>query len=354
MSDISTGGAAKYFPLNGLLRGVRFDGNFIFGIALVALASGVAVTIQPSLFAPILFLDLWLLGYHHVISTYTRLCFDKASTRQHWPLLALLPVVLGAVILAWERGMSMWMLTTLYFHWQWFHYTRQSWGVSRVYARKGGQPTHGADQLSKAVFWLVPLWGLMHRSAQNPESFIGLDIVTLPVPMAAANALGVAAIAAFAVWIWNEMRAVRAGHASRAYVAYTSVHHAMFATAYYVIPDISHGWLVINIWHNAQYIGFVWLYNTMRFKGGVDAKAAFLSKISQPQNWWRYGLVCFGISTLVYVALQSTVADLAHVTGPALLIYMGINFHHYIVDGVIWKTRKPKMQKVLNLNSGAR
>ncbi len=339
-------------PLQGLLRNPVFDGGFVFGIAGVALLSGIAVTLEPALFAPILLLDLWLLGYHHVVSTYTRLCFDAESAKQNWKLLVLLPIVMATVTGAWMAGVDLWMVATLYLYWQWFHYTRQSWGVSRVYARKGGAVDHGTDRLSWAVFYGVPLWGIIYRSAEQPTEFVGLSIRTIPIPMEMATGFGIIMATLFAVWAFRELQAVRRGDASLPYVAYVSVHHVIFVTGYYLVQDISHGWLVLNIWHNAQYIGFVWLYNTMRFKGEVSEKAPTLSRLSQPKNWWRYGLVCFGISTLAYVGLQSTAGNLVAVTGPALLIYMAINFHHYIVDSVIWKTRKKPMQKVLDLKAG--
>ncbi|MGB0920844.1 MAG: hypothetical protein ACPG06_02125 [Alphaproteobacteria bacterium] len=347
MSETTT--VQSVIPQQGLLRNPVFDGGFVFGIAAVALASGIAVSIEPALFAPILFLDLWLLGYHHVVSTYTRLCFDVESARKNWRLLALLPVMILAVVAAWRAGADLWLVATVYLYWQWFHYTRQSWGVSRVYARKGNNVNHGTDRLSWGVFYGVPLWGILHRSAEQPTEFIGMGIRTLPVPMELANAVGIFMAVMLAVWMVREWQAVRRGEATLGYVAYVTSHHLIFITGYYLVKDISHGWLVLNIWHNAQYIGFVWLFNNMRFKERIDPKAYTLSLLSQSKNWWRYGLVCFGISSLAYATLQSSTASLVDVAGPALLIYMAINFHHYIVDSVIWKTHKKPMQKVLDL-----
>ena len=67
----------------GWLRSTSFDTTFILGIAALAIASGLVVIQNPSMFPLILFLDLWVLGYHHVISTYTRLAFDAESRRAH-------------------------------------------------------------------------------------------------------------------------------------------------------------------------------------------------------------------------------------------------------------------------------
>jgi hypothetical protein len=53
------------------LRSARFDLFFVVGIPAISLGTALIVIWRPSLFWPILFVDLWLLGYHHVISTYT-------------------------------------------------------------------------------------------------------------------------------------------------------------------------------------------------------------------------------------------------------------------------------------------
>jgi hypothetical protein len=34
---------------------------------------------------------------------------------------------------------------------------------------------------------------------------------------------------------------------------------------------------------------------------------------------------------------------------PMLVLYMTVNFHHYIVDGVIWKVRRKPLQQTLGI-----
>jgi hypothetical protein len=111
------------------LRGRTFDTGFILGTAATALLAGYAVARNNSLFLPVLVFDLWLLGYHHVIATFTQIAFDAASVRQHRFLVLGLPplVVLGTFALAAIFGLA--AVVSLYLYWQWFHYTRQSYGV---------------------------------------------------------------------------------------------------------------------------------------------------------------------------------------------------------------------------------
>jgi hypothetical protein len=64
---------------SGWLRSSTFDANFIGLSAGLAMLTGLASMYDPAIFRTLLFLDLWLLGYHHVVSTFTRLVFDRKS-----------------------------------------------------------------------------------------------------------------------------------------------------------------------------------------------------------------------------------------------------------------------------------
>jgi hypothetical protein len=122
----------------------------------------------------------------------------------------------------------------------------------------------------------------------------------------------------------------------------------IFYVGYIGIEQINPGWLVLNVWHNAQYVLFVWLFNTNRFKSGIDPEARFLSTISQPKNAWRYFGCCLAVSTLIYGAIQ-----VAMPLGALVVVYQTINFHHYIVDALIWKLRRKEVGAKLGLSPTA-
>jgi hypothetical protein len=96
----------------------------------------------------------------------------------------------------------------------------------------------------------------------------------------------------------------------------------------------------------------VWLFNTNRFKSGVDPTAQFLSTISQPQNFLRYIFWCLVISSSVYLLVAAVIQKQIFAGLPLMtLVYQTLNFHHYIVDSRIWKVRKKPMQKTLDLKA---
>ena len=67
-----------------------------------------------------------------MVSTYTRMCFDADSLRRRgWMIYALLPAVCATVTIV-GVAFGVGLLATVYLHWQWFHYTRQSYGIAQA------------------------------------------------------------------------------------------------------------------------------------------------------------------------------------------------------------------------------
>ena len=324
------------------LRSRRFDLGLILGVAALALTAGLTAVKSPQWLELIVTLDLWLLGYHHVISTFTRLCFDRQSMRQHWFLLFGLPPVVLAVVMALVLGVGAWLVVTIYFYWQWFHYARQSYGISRAYRHAAGGRLPESEWLSAAVIYLPAVWGILSRSAQNASSFLGLPLHRIPVPGLLVDIAAVASIAVVAAWLWLRLSAAWRTAMPIAHTLYVLSHVTIFYVGYVAIEDVTTGWLVANVWHNAQYILFVWLFNNRRFEGRSQPQALFLSLISQRRNVLLYIGACLAVSSVVYSVIVSA---LPYIQLPALaaaaIVYQTINFHHYIVDAVIWRRRKP-------------
>ena len=327
-------------PPAGWLRGVTFDSSYILGITSLAVVSGWVVVANPALFGQVFLLNAWLLGYHHVISTFTRLIFDKDSFNEHRFLVTGLPViVLSAVALACI-AFGEWILTTIYLYWQWWHYTRQSYGVSRIYQRRAGLNN---DLLHKLVIYALPAWGILHRSAQAPEEFLFTEVRVVPVPLWLISVAGSFTLVVLVWWIARTIREWISNSLSLAHTLYLGSHLVIFGVGYIAIDNINHGWIVLTVWHNCQYIFTVWMFNNNRFKDQIYTPHRFLSLISQRKHLFTYVVVCLTISSVAYLVLQSSLTWLVVATETSLpllaIAFQAINFHHYLVDAVIWKVR---------------
>lgn len=335
------------------LRNPRFDFLFIAGTTALALATGLTAVAHPQWFPVILVLDLWFLGYHHVIATFTRLTLDSESFREHKFLVVTLPwiVLAGTVAVAFTLGI--WAIATTYLYWQWFHYTRQSYGIVRLYGRKAGQTTTRDARWSIWAMYLVPLWGILHRSLQGTEKFLGTEVAYLPTHPYSVLVVQTLALGAVSIWALGQMRAWREGRFSLPLTLYMLSHFCIFYVGYIAIQNINHGWLVLNVWHNAQYILVVWMYNSNRFRGGIDKNHWFLSVLSQKNVFNVIGYFAFTIlaTTVVYGVINFALEleFLVAIPMAAIIIYQTINFHHYVVDGLIWKLRKKKLRQTLGV-----
>lgn len=338
----------------GWLRGVAFDGTYIVGFLALALMSGWLVVSNPRLFTAIFVLNGWLLGYHHVISTYTRLAFDRQSFTDHRFLIIWLPlIVLACVILACFT-LGVWVLTSAYLYWQWWHYTRQSYGVSRIYARRAGLPVK--DRWMSLTIYAVPFWGVLYRSYQSPQEYLFSQVKVVPVPFWLVTVAGALSLIVVARWLSQQLKAWFEGRLPIAHSLYVASHLTVFTVGYILISDINHGWLVLNIWHNCQYILTVWMFNNNRFKNEIHPRHRFLSYLSRRSNVAPYFAICLAISTLVYALLAAALSlpsPIAAATSLPLfaIAYQTINFHHYLVDAVIWKVRKKVLRQNLGLST---
>ena len=326
----------------GWLRNASFDFHFIITISLMAIATGSLTLARPDLFALFLLLDLWLLGYHHVVSTFTRLVFDRESFEKNRFLVIQLPIIVIAATVGAVWVFGVWVLPTTYLYWQWFHYTRQSYGIERMYRRKANENAFIDDFTSTRTLYLLPILGILHRSWQQPESFLGMPLFTFQVPTFLLLTTAVVTVVVISYWTYQQVHAYMHGRLATAHCLYIVSHLAIFLVGYLLIRDITAGWLVLNIWHNAQYILFVWWFNNQRFQDRVDPNCQFLSTISQKQNILIYMCICLSVSTVAYVALQGATNAVYQNSAVSLTMVtmMVLNFHHYIVDGIIWKRRR--------------
>jgi hypothetical protein len=324
-------------------------------LLMLPLGAGVAaasvVTANPLAFALLLLADLWLLGYHHVVATYTRLASDRQTFKANRFLALDLLVIVTAATLALAFTAGAWVVASAFLYLQWFHYMRQGYGISRMFyrarsANQGQSPQQSAsDWVSDLVIYLVPIYGIAHRSATMGDAFLNMPVKTLVLPEPVVTALGAAAAVAVGVWALRVGREMMRGQLDVPYTMFVASHILIFQLAYVMIDDGNVGWLAINVWHNLQYVMVVWMVNVKRYARGIDPSARLLSTISQPGRVVRYFATCIAISTVIYLGLaRLTPLVLGGGLAATIGVYMGINFHHYIVDALIWKRRRPAMQ----------
>jgi hypothetical protein len=325
--------------VSGWLRNPDFDVTLICGLTALALAAGILIAAQPGLLALVLLADNWLLGYPHVIATYTRIAPDRAGIRNHRFTVFVLPVLVVAATAALAIGVGITLVATIYFYWQWYHTVRQSWGIAQLYRRKAKGQVLESPQFAEALFVLVPLWGLLHRLTKAPDHFLypSLPILVPPVPVFVADAAGVIACAGLAVWLIARVREYMRGELPVLHTLFSASHYVVFIVGYILMDNISGGWVVTNIWHTGQYLMLVWLFNE---NAPASASGGWFRSATQGNRAAPYFLLCLVAAFVLYMAINRSFA-----WGPSGLVIAVIanqtfNFHHFITDAIIWRSRR--------------
>lgn len=344
--------SAQATAITHLFRSRVFDHFFVWGIAIIGIISAYLVYFNIVSFFTIFILDIYLLGYHHVISTFTRFSYDKHSLIENRKLLLYSPVlvIFAVAFLYFQFGLV--GISTVYLHWQWYHYTRQSEGLSKAFGIKTKNKIYSPNSPERALFYLTPITTFATMSSRQPDSFLGMGVYTIPVPQFLIWFLCSINIALFFYWLVKQIRALVTHETSFTYFLYFLSHHSIYLVAYVFIKDITTGWLAINIWHNLQYISFVWYCNANEHKKGINKSRPIISWLSQERNTAIYFLFCFTLSFAIYSFVEIVLSEIIfeqYAIIATVVVYTSINFHHYIVDSIIWKLRKPKLNKLISI-----
>lgn len=340
----------------GWLKEPLFDLLLIAGVLALAIGSGLVVLNNPSLLGPVVFLDLWFLGYHHVIATFTKLAGTADDRQENKFLIYWLPLIVFMVVGLIGAIAGVWLIATIYLFWQWYHYTRQSYGIAAFYRRKADKPVAENPWFTQVALWSIPVWGILNRCYQGWDKFLNLPIWLPSVPAEIVALAGTVSLILVSFWLINRFVAWWQGSLPLGQTLFTLSHFIAFYVGYIAIYDINVGWLVMNIWHNAQYILFVWLYNTNRFKKTPVTGWNWLSWSAQPGavRALSYFAGCLLMTTLFYGALVSGYRivlgdNTALIAMLYIVTFQTLNFHHYIVDSLIWKARKKRNYDVMGL-----
>jgi hypothetical protein len=325
------------------LLGRNFDIFFIFGTAALSLLCTGLIFIDNHNVLVIAQLNVLLLATPHLVATYTRLCFDRASFKKHFFLNLPLPLLVFAAVAALAHSNGIWIIAAIYLYWQWWHYARQSFGISRMYLGRAHNNYTPHAVFDNYALYALPILGILYRSYQQPANYLGMPIRTFPVSLEVVWIAGIVTAVLFVLQIIHWTKAYRAGNLPLPYLFYIASHFTIFGVAYLLIRDINYGWLVSAVWHGLQYIVFVWMYNHRRLIAGEIPPRSPLGDMSRSETVWVYYIALIILAyalNMVVAVTASKVTDLYALLPWAVIISMSLNFHHYIVDAIIWKRRR--------------
>jgi hypothetical protein len=311
------------------------QGSVLAGVALLVffrwappLAPAGGAT-QPALLA----LLLWGIVFDgtHVVGTYARsyLAPDPQARaglpgRWSWLLLALGPLV--ALVDYVRPGLfPMFLLAALL--WAYWHLVRQHWGFVALYRRRA--PDGSPARLDEALLWLGCLYPFVRFSLGPAYAASGLpqlvpSAALPPVRLALDVSAAIGALALVTGWLRRGGLSAP-GPRHLLMVLVVAFHVLVFA----LLDNLLAITATLTIFHNLQYHRIVWQHEAG--KGRVPLRGL-----------GPYLLAGLALGVVWYVPRVLG----AHLVGPGLgrnvLVGLGwgVAFHHYLVDGRIWRMRR--------------
>jgi len=344
-------------PLPDLLLGC----GLLYALLVVAfgLAPGL-VSGRPGYLPALL---IMIFSMSHYGGTLLRVYEERRDRRAYavfsiWATLGIFALFVAGTHSAWVGA----AMVTIYLSWSPWHYTGQNYGIALMFLRRAGvdvtPPLKRWIYTSFLLGFLMTLT-VMHASpdaAYSPADFDATRVLFVPlgIPKPAASALlavlGGGYAVATAIAAWQLLRRAPAAHLLPAAVlALTqalwfalpfSVHYFGVQTGFDPIDrqlQVQDYTTLVFIFHGIQYLWITTYYARQgpRWTGFGD--------------YWAKAMICgVAIWTLPFVLFApGGLGRLPFDGGMALIVAAGVNLHHFVVDGAIWKLRNGRIARVL-------
>src|SRR5262245_35395384 len=329
-----------------------FQGSVLAGVALLTFFL-LAPHLNDASYTPghlaVLGLLLWgvLFDGTHVWGTYARsyLAPDNASRaalpgRWSWGLLLLGPAL--ALLDFWicpqgpsQLGSAGWLFRSFLvfaYLWAYWHLVRQHYGFLVLYRRRAGESDPRGAQLDTAILWTGSLYPFLRFTLTDAYPASGLPqllpeewLPTLRLLLDAGTALVAAVL--LALLLSRRFEPFRPGPKHLLLIIVIGFHLAVFA----LLDNLLTITATLTIFHNLQYQRIVWQYE--RGHGRVPSGSLLV--------YLTLG-VLLGLAWYGPRVLGVAVAGSDVVRNCLIGLGWGVAFHHYLVDGLIWRVRRSR------------
>lgn len=325
------------------------DGFFI-GFASIALFLYLRYVSAPGLYTPAQWnsaqVMIWALNWPHVFATSCRLYHSETARRQYPMTSYCVPVfmlLIAAVAFGYPQGFGPYVIKVLLL-WAPFHFSGQTIGITLMYLRRGGitlAPWMRSSVIGFAYCaFMTQICQLESLPTDIPYATLAIPLLGVPVWTVTLFRLlthGFLAVLLLAAILLRTKEGVK--------LPWIAALPLFVQYLWFVLgSDVYAFQLFVSALHGLQYLLIAWSMQLAVHAPWPTANP--VSFVAQKSLAWT-GLILLGGATLFYLTPLALSQLGWGFSFTSAIIFAVLQFHHFFVDGVIWKLRDPRVSRYL-------
>ncbi len=327
---------------------------YVLVFTLLMVSGGLVMSVFPSWF--MMFLVV-LVSVPHYGATLLR-AYEMKEDRRLYRMFSI--YVTGALVLFFLWGVrDVWMgsiLFTLYLTWSPWHYTSQNYGIALMFlGRRGVEVDPRTKRLLRLSlllgFWISFLY--MHGpSIYSPYLGAHVQFLSLNLPAAPADVVLFASLLLYGVTTATLIAALaRKGLRSSA----PALGVLLTQFVWFVLPSAVKNWFptsgppIFGVGYEQYAFTWIALGHAVQYLWITAYFARATGRVSATVSFYGRAVVCgcalWAVPLLLFA--PGLLGKLPFDVGLASVTAAMVNLHHFLLDGVIWKLRQPRVGAVL-------
>lgn len=335
------------------LFNAQFDALAVGGASILAYILFLFANLDgknPALLQVALF-AAYVCNYPHYAATYYRAYSGSSEIRTYALTTILAPLALTAVaaFAFYDRNILAPIFFMAYLITNGYHYAGQSYGIALVYAGKA------KVQLSKLQKQIIALplylsWIYLVACGQVIGGLFGIDLTALTMPLSVRAALSIAVMASILLYLGMNVQL----YVNRKEQLPVPSHLAVIAQLVWFLggPSNPAYFLFVPFFHCLQYLVITSYFDSKTVGARHPDSVRTTSQYLGSRYFIRYYGLQMAVGALLFWGLPELFIRVTNTSGNSALfvnalVFTFLNLHHFVLDGAIWKLRKPAVRAKL-------
>ena len=288
-------------------------------------------------------------NYPHYMATIYRAYGQRDRSANHLYIIWGTAVLGALAILAHVNAALVAWLFTAYIMWSPWHYAGQNFGLMMMFLRRAGLTVTAAERRRLHVAFIASY--VMLLAAFNQAGSSDPLVIVLGIPAEATQVIESAAALVFVVAGVSGLVPLARRAGAGAMVAPATLY--VTQGLWFVLPTTLTLWLgvevpqtryssgILAVMHSAQYL-WITQYFAHREQGAAWAA----------DRYWL-AVIIGGIALFVPIPWLASFGAHVDFTASMLIVTAVVNLHHFMLDGVVWKLRDPRVARALTTATDA-